>query len=65
MPNPTAARWDERYQQESDFWLKRQPRELLTAYADLLPRKGRALDAASGVAINGIYLAHHGLQKRQ
>jgi SAM-dependent methyltransferase len=62
MPNPAADRWDERYQRESDSWLERQPRQLLTEYAHLLPIKGRALDAASGVSINGLYLAHHGLQ---
>jgi SAM-dependent methyltransferase len=62
MPNPAAVRWDERYQRESDFWLERQPRQLLTTYAHLLPAKGRALDAASGVAINGLYLAQLGLQ---
>ena len=61
MPNPAAARWDERYQQESDFWLEREPRELLTSYADLLPSQGRALDAASGVGINSLFLAQKGL----
>jgi SAM-dependent methyltransferase len=62
MPNPAAGRWDERYQREREFWLERQPRQLLTSYAHLLPAKGRALDAASGVAINGLFLAQHGLQ---
>lgn len=62
MPNPAAARWDERYQRESDFWLERQPRQLLTDYVHLLPNEGHALDAASGVAINGLYLAQLGLK---
>lgn len=62
MPNPAAARWDERYQQESDFWLKGEPRELLTSFAHLLPAKGYALDAASGVANNGLYLARQGFK---
>jgi SAM-dependent methyltransferase len=62
MPNPASARWDERYRQESDFWLERQPRQLLTDYAQLLPKVGRALDAASGVANNGLYLAQLGLE---
>ena len=62
MPNPASARWDERYRQESDFWLERQPRKLLTDYSYLLPKHGRALDAAAGVANNGLYLAQLGLK---
>jgi SAM-dependent methyltransferase len=62
MPHPNAQRWDERYQRERDFWLERKPRQLLTAYAHLLPAEGRALDAACGVAINALFLAQHGLR---
>ncbi len=62
MPHPEAQRWDERYQRESEFWLEREPRQLLTDYAHLLPNEGRALDAASGVAVNALFLAQHGLR---
>ena len=57
-----AEHWDERYQRERDFWLERQPRQLLKSFAHLLPSKGRALDAASGMAIDGLFLAQHGLK---
>jgi tellurite methyltransferase len=62
MPHPEAQRWDERYQRERDFWLELTPRQLLISYAHLLPTKGRALDAACGVAINATFLAQHGLE---
>jgi SAM-dependent methyltransferase len=62
MPHPDAQRWDERYQRESDFWLERKPRQLLTSNAHLLPAEGRALDAACGVAINALFLAQRGLR---
>jgi len=62
MPNPEAARWDEKYQQESEFWLRLEPRQLLTSFIHLIPERGRALDAACGVGINVHYLAKHGLK---
>lgn len=62
MPNREAARWDEKYQQESEFWLQLEPRQLLTSFIHLLPKRGRALDAACGVGINAVYLAKHGLK---
>jgi len=62
MPHPEAQRWDARYQRESNFWLKLEPRQLLTSNAHLLPAEGRALDAACGVAINALFLAQHGLR---
>ena len=62
MPHPEAQRWDERYQRERDFWLERKPRQLLTAYAHLLPAEGLALDAACGVVINAFFLAQRGLR---
>jgi SAM-dependent methyltransferase len=62
MPHPEAQRWDERYQREREFWLEREPRQLLTDYAHLLPAEGRALDAACGVAIHALFMAQHGLR---
>jgi 2-polyprenyl-3-methyl-5-hydroxy-6-metoxy-1,4-benzoquinol methylase len=62
MPQSEAEHWDERYQRERDFWLERQPRQLLKSFAYLLPSEGRALDAASGMAINGLFLAQHGFK---
>jgi tellurite methyltransferase len=62
MSPSKAEHWDERYQRERDFWLERQPRQLLKSFANLLPSEGRALDAASGMAINGLFLAQYGLK---
>ena len=62
MSNPEAQRWNERYQRERDFWIGRQPRQLLRSFENLLPRDGRALDAASGMGINALFLAQLGLR---
>lgn len=59
---PDAERWDARYAEEGAEWLERSPRPLLLDYAHLLPSSGFALDAASGVANNGAYLARLGLR---
>lgn len=61
MPHPDARRWDERYAQEKDRWLDHDPRQLLVEYAHLLPKHGLALDAASGVGVNSLFLARRGL----
>lgn len=60
--NQAARRWDERYTAEREAWLERKPRQLLLEYAHLLPKGGLALDAASGVSANGLFLARIGLQ---
>lgn len=62
MPHPDAQRWDERYAQEKDHWLNNEPRQLLVEYAHLLPESGLALDAASGVGVNSLFLARRGLR---
>jgi 2-polyprenyl-3-methyl-5-hydroxy-6-metoxy-1,4-benzoquinol methylase len=61
MPNPDADRWNEKYRRESDLWLERETRQLLTSFVHLLPDRGRALDAACGVGTNAIFLAENGL----
>lgn len=60
--NRDARRWDERYDAEREAWLERQPRQLLLDFAYLLPGEGLALDAASGVSANGLFLARRGLK---
>jgi len=60
MPHPDAVRWNTRYDRERASWLARPPKELLTQHADLLPETGLALDAASGVSANGLFLARRG-----
>ncbi len=61
MPRSDAERWDEKYRLEKDFWLDREPRRLLRSFVHLLPRQGRALDAACGVGVNALFLAQQGL----
>jgi cyclopropane fatty-acyl-phospholipid synthase-like methyltransferase len=60
--NPDARRWDNRYSVEEEAWLERKPRQLLIDHAQLLPNEGAALDAASGVSANGLFLARRGLK---
>jgi SAM-dependent methyltransferase len=62
MSQSEAERWNEKYRQESEFWLQLEPRQLLTSFVHRLPQRGRALDAACGVGINAVYLAKHGLK---
>ena len=62
MPHPAADRWNTRYDAEGEQWLARQPRQLLIDYAHFLPPTGLALDAACGVATNGLFLAQRGLR---
>jgi len=61
MPNQDAQRWNDRYAHDGGLWQKRRPRQLLLDYAHLLPKTGLALDAASGVALHGLFLAERGL----
>lgn len=62
MPNPESQRWDAKYQDERNFWLDQEPRQLLTSFAHLLPLTGRALDVACGVGTSALFLAEHGLK---
>ncbi len=59
--HPDAVKWNERYRQEGERWLASKPRDLLIAFADLLPQTGLALDAAAGVSMHGLFLAERGL----
>jgi tellurite methyltransferase len=61
MTTNDAERWNTRYLEEGQSWLKRAPRPLLLEYTGLLPRCGLALDAAAGVAVNGLFLAELGM----
>lgn len=60
--HPDAKRWNARYEEKGQERLERPPVQLLRDYAHLLPPEGLALDAASGVATNGAFLAQHGLR---
>ncbi|MFL7891876.1 MAG: class I SAM-dependent methyltransferase [Anaerolineales bacterium] len=62
MSNPKSDKWNEKYRLERDFWMQLEPRQLLTSFIHLVPKKGRALEAACGVGVNAIYLAQHGLR---
>jgi SAM-dependent methyltransferase len=61
VTHPDAERWNARYVADGEAWLEYQPRQLLLDHADLLPKRGLALDVAAGVANNGTYLARRGL----
>lgn len=60
--HPDAKRWNARYQEEGQERLERPAAQVLRDHAHLLPSHGLALDAASGVAPNGAFLAGHGLR---
>ncbi|MEX0731291.1 MAG: class I SAM-dependent methyltransferase [Aquisalimonadaceae bacterium] len=52
-------RWNQRYQGKSPD--DQEPAEVLAGHTHLLPRTGRALDVASGLGGNAVFLAAHGL----
>ncbi len=62
MTHPDAKKWNGRYAIEGAKWLKNAPNQLLQKWLPHLPRNGLALDAASGVSVNGLALAQHGLR---
>lgn len=59
--HPDAARWNARYSKEREYYLQREPYELVLSHADLLPAKGIVLDAAAGVSPLAIFLARRNL----
>jgi len=56
--NPSAPSWDERYRSKPAAV---EPSELLVAFAEHLPARGRALDVACGAGRNSVFLAERGL----
>ena len=62
MSHLDAHRWNARYKREGQTWLTHKPKQLLVDYLHVLPTDGFALDAASGVATNGLELARRGLK---
>lgn len=60
--HPDLRRWNKRYQEDGESWLAHPPSELLVRFADRLPTGGVALDAAAGVAANGLFLAERGFK---
>ena len=55
------ADWNERYLGD-DYAFGTEPNEFVLSVAHHLPRKGKALDLATGEGRNGIFLAQHGLE---
>jgi len=53
--------WNRRHARRAAEGPPLRPRSLVTDHSSLLPDLGRALDAAAGLALNGLYLARHGL----
>jgi len=60
--HPDAEHWNARYSQERDYFLQRQPYELVRTHADLLRVGGVVLDAAAGVSPLGLFLSGRGLK---
>lgn len=60
MNQDQQAKWDERYR--GSTVADARPARVLTDYAHLLPVEGRALDLASGLGGNAIFLARRGLK---
>jgi SAM-dependent methyltransferase len=56
--DPSATSWDERYRGKPAAV---EPSELLVAFAEHLPARGRALDVACGAGRNSVFLAERGL----
>ena len=62
MPCHEASYWNARYRSEDDFCHQGGTNDLLRDHAGLLPEHGIALDAAAGVASNGLFLLERGLR---
>jgi tellurite methyltransferase len=58
MPEADRDKWNARYREDA---APRAPSRVVLAVADLLPRRGRALDVAGGAGRHAIWLAQRGL----
>ncbi|OSI08796.1 tellurite resistance protein TehB [Neisseria animaloris] len=54
------SKWNEHYS-SSEYVFGTEPNEFIARIKPYLPRKGRALDLATGEGRNGVFLAQHGL----
>jgi tellurite methyltransferase len=62
MPSQDAARWNDRYRNETRYNTFREPRPLLIDWAQEIPTSGLALDAAMGLGANAQFLLAYGLR---
>ena len=61
MSQQERAKWDERFRTGDHVATQPDPfLEQLDEYAEMLPKKGRALDVACGAGRNAVYLAEKG-----
>jgi len=61
MSSEDAARWNSRYQEDSQNFIKT-ARSLLLEHSSILPTSGLALDIAMGLGDNSIYLSKRGMR---
>lgn len=54
------SKWNEHYS-SNEYVFGTEPNEFIARIKPYLPRKGRALDLATGEGRNGVFLAQHGL----
>jgi SAM-dependent methyltransferase len=60
--HPDAMRWNARYRQEREYFLDREPYQLVRLHAGLLPDRGLVLDVAAGVVPLGLFMVKYGLE---
>lgn len=61
VTHPDAQKWNKKFKEEGDAWLRNSPNPFLLSIASYLPTSGLALDVAAGVGTNGLYLAERGM----
>ena len=62
MSQEDAQRWNRRYLEDQRFQKVVYPKSFLVEHADILPKKGIALDVAMGLGGNAAFLIDHGLR---